>query len=60
MPDYFDVMYILSVEFLWRVGLIVTVAWFPIFMAKKIVEKLDPSDVKKVLEGKDLFHSENF
>ena len=50
MKSYFDLNYILSWEFVWKVGLITAASWCPIHIAKVIKNKCDPSDHQKVME----------
>lgn len=47
LRQYFDVSYI-TFSFLLKVIVITTICWLPIHLLKKIVEKLDPSEERKV------------
>ncbi len=46
--NYFDVSYILTPIFCLKILIIVGIAWLPIFLIEKIVDKCDPSDHKKI------------
>jgi phospholipid-translocating ATPase len=53
MKSYFDIAYIISWDFVWKVALITAVSWCPIHIAKVIKNRCDPSDHQKVMEDSD-------
>ena len=48
LDNYFDLDYIFSVGFIWRVVAITVVAWVPVHMTKWLANKLDPPEESKV------------
>jgi phospholipid-translocating ATPase len=49
LQEYFDIDFIFSFEFLWRVGLITAVSWGPVHIIKVIAERISPSEHRKIL-----------
>lgn len=45
MQQYFDIEYIVSLNFLWRVVVITLASWGPLHVVRKLVEYLSPTDV---------------
>jgi len=45
MQQYFDIEYIVSLNFLWRVVVITLASWGPLHVVRKLVEWLSPTDV---------------
>jgi phospholipid-translocating ATPase len=48
LPAYFDMGFILSLPFVWKVGLIVTVSSIPVYAYKKIVWIMNPPSYSKL------------
>lgn len=46
--NYFDVSYIISLSFLLKILIIVGIAWLPLFLVERIIDKCDPSEHKKI------------
>jgi phospholipid-translocating ATPase len=51
MQQYFDLSYIFSFDFAWRVVLITALSWGPLHIAKMIKNKVDPSEHQKVMQA---------
>jgi phospholipid-translocating ATPase len=51
MKEYFDLEYLFSIEFLWRVSVITLISWLPADIIKRIVACLDPADYQKVMNS---------
>jgi phospholipid-translocating ATPase len=51
MNTYFDLEYIFSMDFLWRVLLITTCSWAPLHIGKFIKDRLYPPEHRKVMLG---------
>mmetsp|Transcript_16504 Transcript_16504/g.29748 ORF Transcript_16504/g.29748 Transcript_16504/m.29748 type:complete len:1065 (-) Transcript_16504:24-3218(-) len=51
MQQYFDLSYIFSFDFAWRVVLITALSWGPLHIIKVIKNKVDPSEHQKVMQG---------
>jgi len=51
MKSYFDIAYIVSLEFLWRVAVITASSWCPLHIGRIIKDKFYPSDHQKVMGG---------
>jgi len=45
--NYFDISYI-SASFGMKILMIVGIAWLPIYLVEKVIEKCDPSEHKKL------------
>lgn len=50
LQQYFDTSYI-DMVFLAKVGLITAITWLPLHMLYFLLDWIDPSDSKKVMEG---------
>jgi phospholipid-translocating ATPase len=48
LREYFDIYFIFSLEFLWRVVVITGSSWAPVHVLKIISDKMSPSDHMKV------------
>jgi phospholipid-translocating ATPase len=48
LKQYFDLNYMFSAEFLWRVIAITLVSWLPVDLMKRVVACLDPADYQKI------------
>jgi phospholipid-translocating ATPase len=48
LREYFDLSYIFSFQFLWRVGVVTAVSWGPVHLINKISSIISPSEVDKV------------
>lgn len=48
MKEYFDIAFIFSMGFLWRVLLITTASWGPMHFIKIIIDKISPAEHMKV------------
>ncbi len=48
LPAYFDLSYILSWDFLWRVLVVTGTSFFPVFIAKFAYSRLSPSSASKI------------
>ncbi|CAG9329329.1 ATP9A_2 [Blepharisma stoltei] len=51
LRNYFDVMFILTPDFFWKVLLITTISWLPLYLGKFIKDKLMPSKAKQIREN---------
>jgi phospholipid-translocating ATPase len=49
LKEYFDIEFIFSIGFLWRVVLITGMSWGPVHLIKVINEKISPSEHRKIL-----------
>lgn len=45
--NYFDISYI-SPYFILKIALIVAIAWLPLYIIERIIDKCDPSEHKKI------------
>jgi len=48
MKEYFDVAFIFSLGFLWRVLLITAASWGPMHIIKILIDKINPAEHMKV------------
>lgn len=48
MRAYFDLFYLFSLEFVWKVLIITIISWMPLHVASYLFEKFYPADHKKV------------
>mmetsp|Transcript_9832 Transcript_9832/g.14665 ORF Transcript_9832/g.14665 Transcript_9832/m.14665 type:complete len:1003 (+) Transcript_9832:12-3020(+) len=46
--NYFDLEFVFSWDFVWRVAVITSVSWLPIHLIRVTMDKLDPEDRQKV------------
>jgi phospholipid-translocating ATPase len=51
MRSFFDLSYIFSWEFIWKVVLVFIASWFPLFIANCMVNRCCPSESKKVMDS---------
>ena len=51
MRNYFDPS-VLTISFFGKVILITVIAWVPIFIIKKIISCIDPSDYEKIMASR--------
>lgn len=51
LPQYFDLQFVLSTEFIWKVALIVAVSAAPIFIIKAIRNRLAPATYAKLADS---------
>ncbi|EJD04848.1 phospholipid-translocating P-type ATPase [Fomitiporia mediterranea MF3/22] len=49
LPEYFDLAFVTTVRFAWKVGLIVAVSAFPLYLYKLIRSRVRPSTSSKLL-----------
>ncbi|KAF9784605.1 aminophospholipid-transporting P-type ATPase [Thelephora terrestris] len=49
LPEYFDLSFVLSVRFAWKVAVIVAVSAFPLYVFKFIKSKISPAASSKLL-----------
>lgn len=48
LKNYFDLGYLFSLQFLFRVVIITLISWMPLHLIKFLMTKIDPADYKKV------------
>mmetsp|Transcript_17647 Transcript_17647/g.17620 ORF Transcript_17647/g.17620 Transcript_17647/m.17620 type:complete len:814 (-) Transcript_17647:47-2488(-) len=48
LKSYFDLYYLFSGEFVWKVVIITLISWAPLHLASFLMEKISPADHKKV------------